>query len=278
MLLKKDMDNTANYLEEKYYISEVDKISTSIYCYHDMMGELLIPSHSHKKAQLLYTEGGIVYVVANKKRYFLPARHFMWIPSDVEHSIHPSSEKVIMRNLYFPKDKDEDEFYNKLAIYPITDLLLELLFFTNRWNGDLVPNTTDFDVVKAIKLLLPKVCTHQLPLILPYPKDERLIAVIEFIDANLENTIYLPELASQFRFTEKTLSRLFKKDLNLTFVQYLTTKRILKFIQLVLEKKYSISNASIAVGYKSMPTFSNTFYKIMRQRPSDYFKDKKITS
>jgi AraC-like DNA-binding protein len=265
-------------IPNRYYINDVDTIASSIYCYHDVMGELLIPSHSHLKSQLLYTEGGIVYVVANKKRYYLPARHFMWIPAGVEHSIHPSSEKVIMRNLYFPTSKKDDVFFAKQGIYPINDLLLELLLFTQKYHGDLYPKTSNFKIAKTIKLLLPQVCNHDLPLILPYPKDQRLVAIIDYIDANISDTIYLPELASKFSFTEKTLSRLFKKDLNLTFVQYVTTKRILKFIQLVLEKEYSISNASIAVGYRSLPTFSNMFYKIMKQRPSDYFKVNKVTS
>ena len=58
--------------EEKYYIKEVDIDKKSIYCHHDLMGELLIPTHKHDKAQMLYTEGGIVYVITQTNTYFLP--------------------------------------------------------------------------------------------------------------------------------------------------------------------------------------------------------------
>lgn len=263
-------------IEEKYYIKNVDLKPKSIYCHHDLMGELLIPTHSHAKAQMLYTEGGIVYVETPKKRYYLPARHFMWIPAGVKHSIHPSSKNVMMRNLYFPIDKLDDSFYFKEGIYPITDLLLELILFTKRWNGDLLLKTRSYAIVTGIKAILPEVCTVNLPLALPYSKDFRMIDVLDFIDKNIENSLRLTEIASQFRFTEKTLSRLFNKDLNMTFTDYLTIKRILKFIELTLEENYSIQNASAAVGYKSAPTFSNTFYKFMGQRPSDYLNGKKV--
>ncbi|WP_373564807.1 hypothetical protein [Sphingobacterium sp. E70] len=33
----------------------------------------------------------------------MPARHYLWIPAGVKHSIHPSTPEVVMRNLYFPK-------------------------------------------------------------------------------------------------------------------------------------------------------------------------------
>lgn len=257
-------------LTDKYYINKVDEIENTIYCHHDLMGELLIPSHTHGKAQMLYTEGGIVYVKTQNKRYFLPARHFMWIPEGVEHSIHPSSEQVMMRNLYFPAKIFEDDFYKNEGIYPITDLLLEMLLFTKRWNGNLEPGTRDYSIALAIKSLLPEECKTNLPLSLPYPKDFRLMEVIDFIDDNIESSLMISKIAPKFRFTEKTLTRLFKKELNMTFIQYLTIKRILKFIELTTDKKYSIQNATIAVGYKSVPTFSNTFFKFMGQRPIDY--------
>ncbi|WP_026712900.1 cupin domain-containing protein [Flavobacterium daejeonense] len=44
------------------------------------MGELFIPTHKHQKAQLLYAEGDVVFVTTETKTYFLPARHFIWIP------------------------------------------------------------------------------------------------------------------------------------------------------------------------------------------------------
>lgn len=260
---------TAN---DKYYITKVDTISDSIYIHHDLMGELLIPTHQHQKAQFLYTEGGIVFLKTDLKEYFLPARHFIWIPAGVNHSIHPSSEKVIMRNLYFPVEKTENEFYSKEGIYPVNDLLLQLLLFTKRWNGDLIKNTDEYFVSKALKVILPQICKTRLPLSLPFPKDPRLIKVIEYMDENLHENILFDSLAVNFGFSERSLYRLFQKDLGMSFMKFFTIKRMLKALELILEQQIPINEISLAVGYSSVTTFSNTFYKCLGQRPSDYRK------
>jgi len=259
-------------LEEKYYIKEVDTDKKSIYCHHDLMGELLIPTHKHEKAQMLYSEGGIVHVTTESKTYFLPARHFIWIPGGVKHSIHPNSEGVMMRNLYFAVDLSEDPFYEKEGIYPINDLLLQMMLFTNRWNGNLKKGTRNFSIANAIKAILPEICLTNLPLSLPLPKDIRLNKIISFLDKNLGETILFSDLANRFGFSERSLYRLFQKDLGMSFIQYFTIRRILKAIELLLEKKLSVSEVAQAVGYSSIPTFSNTFFKILGQRPSDYLK------
>lgn len=263
-------------LEEKYYTKDVDIDKKSIYCHHDLMGELLIPTHKHEKAQLLYSEGGIVHVTTETKTYFLPARHFVWIPSGIRHSIHPNSEKVIMRNLYFPIDSNEDPFYEKEGIYPVNDLLLQMMLFTNRWNGNLKKATRNFIIANAIKAILPEICLTNLPLSLPSPKDVRLNKIISYVDKNLGEAILFSDLANQFGFSERSLYRLFQKDLGMSFIQYFTIRRILKAIELLLEKKLSVNEVARAIGYSSVPTFSNTFFKILGQRPSDYLNGVEI--
>lgn len=261
---------------EKYYIKDVDTDKKSIYCHHDLMGELLIPNHHHDKAQMLYTEGGIVHVQTPTNTYFLPARHFMWIPKGVEHSIHPNSEKVMMRNLYFPVELNEDVFYSREGIYPINDLLLQMMLFTNRWNGDLKTESRNYDIAKAIKAILPEVCLVNLPLSLPWSKDIRLTKIVEYLDNNLGEPLFFSAVANRFGFSERSLYRLFQKDLGMSFIQYLTIRRILKAIELLLEKQLSVNEVAQAVGYNSAPTFSNTFYKILGQRPSDYLNGVRI--
>ena len=263
-------------IEEKYYINKVDIDKKSIYCHHDLMGELLIPTHKHEKAQMLYTEGGIVYVITQTNTYFLPARHFMWIPAGVEHSIHTNSENVIMRNLYFPVKKHEHAFYESEGIYPVNDLLLQMMLFTNRWDGNLIKGSRKYDITKAIKAILPTICLNNLPLSLPFSKDVRLTKIVNYLDENLGETILFSKLAIQFGFSERSLYRLFQKDLGMSFIQYLTIRRILKAIELLLEKNLAVNEVALAVGYNSVPSFSNTFYKILRQRPSDYIKGEHI--
>jgi len=256
-----------------YYLTEVDKIPASIYCMHDLMGEKDIPFHKHFKGQLLYTEGGIVHVVTDKQTFFLPARHYMWIPSGVLHSIHPGSANVVMRNLYFPVESNEPDFFSQTGIYPINDLLLHMIIYTNRWSGDIIGGKDNlWHFAQAIKNILPEVSIYNLPLALPYAKDKRLVAVIKYMEDNLNDDISISDAGKKIGISTRTLSRLFQNDVGMSFVQYLTIQRLMRAVVLLLEERLSVKEAAFRVGYSSVPTFSNTFNKILGIRPTEYVK------
>lgn len=262
---------------DKYYITEVDTSPDSIYCHHAMIREGTITEHSHKKGQFLYTEGGIVFLKTSDKSYFLPARHYIWIPAGVKHSIHPSSPEVVMRNLYFPKFDTDTDFYDKVNIYPVSDFLIEFLMFTNRWTGNILPaEEHKYAIAKAFKLILPEVSHTELPLALPYPKHQKLIDIIKYLDSKLEENVSFKDLAAKFDLSERTLARLFQRELNMSFIQYYTILRMLTALKLLLDEKVSVNEAAMRVGYSSLPTFSNTFNKIIGVRPSEYIKNKNL--
>lgn len=266
-------------LNKEYYLTEVDKRPKSIYCMHDLMGERDITFHKHEKGQFLYTEGGVVHVITDRQTFFLPARHYMWIPSGVLHSIHPGTANVIMRNLYFPTDINEEEFYTKVGVYPINELLLQMIIYTNRWSGDKEPiDKSAWHFALSIKYILPEVSRYNLPLALPYAKDKRLIAVIKYMEENLHESILITDFEKKMGLSSRTLSRLFQSDVGMSFVQYLTIQRLMKAVVLLLEKQLSVKEVSSLVGYNSIPTFSNTFYKILGIRPSDYVKQTLIVT
>ena len=268
---------TSTLYVDKYYITEVDTLENSIYCHHALMGESFIPEHSHIKGQFLYTEGGIVFLRTEDKSYFLPARHYIWIPGGVKHSIHPSSPEVVMRNLYFPKFDTDTSFFDNVNIYPVNDFLIEFIMFTNRWTGNIPPSSEpNFSIAKAFKLILPEISQTKLPLALPYPKDEKLKAIINYLEQRIEKNISFKTLADKFEISERTLARLFQKELKMSFIQYYTILRMLTALKLLLDDKLNVNDVAMKVGYTSLPTFSNTFNKIIGARPSEYIKNKNL--
>ncbi|MBP3943207.1 helix-turn-helix domain-containing protein [Sphingobacteriaceae bacterium WQ 2009] len=261
----------------RYYVTEVDAFEDSIYCHHTIIGENFVPEHVHDKDQFLYTEGGVVFLKTSEKSYFLPARHYIWIPAGVKHSIHPSSPNVVMRNLYFPKFESDTAFYKKTNIYPVDDLLMELIMFTNRWNGNIFPvEEPKFSLAKSFKLILPELSKHELPLALPYPNNQKLKDIVTYLESKIDENISFKSLSIKFDISERTLARLFQKELNMSFIQYYTILRMLTALKLLLDDKLSVNEVAIRVGYNSLPTFSNTFNKVIGVRPSEYVKQKEL--
>lgn len=259
-----------------YFLTEVDGQYDTIYCAHSLMGEKDIPAHQHFKSQFLYVEGGVVYVDIAKKTYLLPPRHYMWIPAGIIHSIHPGSPGVTMRNLYFPKKNLESEFYNTLGIYPVNDLVLQMICFSNRWNGNIdVSDGTSFHFAIALKGVLPEISPYRSPLAIPFARDKRLVRITKFMKANLSEPLAFLQIAQKFGLSERTLSRLFKDDTGFTFSQYFTLVKVIGALQLLPEGK-SVKEVATAVGYSSVPTFSNTFYKLLGVRPSLYLNNRDV--
>jgi AraC-like DNA-binding protein len=51
---------------------------------------------------------------------------------------------------------------------------------------------------------------------------------------------------------------------------------MLRAIELLQQRDMPVSEIALAVGYSSLPTFSNTFYKVLGQRPTDYVNGRDI--
>lgn len=264
-------------IEDRLYLTEVDKYPDSVYCLHDILGEKSVPRHVHSKGQFIYVEGRGIYIYTDQKSYFLPSRHFMWIPPGVEHSLNVYNSNVLVRNLYIPVKENDPDFFNECGIYPVNDLLLHMIIQTSNWSGQIMPeNLPAYHFVMALKYILVEEKNLALKLATPTASDNRLKEILIFMEENLQESNNFVEIAHRFNFSERTLSRLFNKDLGLSFGQYNTILRMIKAVQLLLDGNYPVNEVAEKVGYHSVPTFSNSFTKMTGMRPTEFIKMKNI--
>ncbi|SHI33304.1 AraC-type DNA-binding protein [Mesonia phycicola] len=265
---------------QEKFLELVDKNPESIFCYHNLHNveeQNSFSKHTHNKGQLSYVEGGTLQVETDEKIYFVPGNHYIWIPKGVAHSIYSNSKEVLIRTLYIPIKQDEVEYYSNVGVYPANDLLLQLLLHTKDWTGDIEEsNRKLYPIVQSIKVLLPDFSKKPINFTIPKIQNEKLNEVSIFLNNNLDKNIMLSELANKFNINERSLHRLFKKDINISFIKFFTIIRMYKAIDYLSQKKYSISEIASKVGYSSIPTFSNTFYKVIGKRPSDYQRGAEI--
>ncbi|SDL46921.1 AraC family transcriptional regulator [Siphonobacter aquaeclarae] len=252
------------------YLEAIDQIPDSVYVLHEKQ-EHRFPFHQHGKGQLSYIEGGIAYLNTRNKAYFVPARHYVWIPPGLEHFVHHATSALMVRNIYFLNEDDgQHPFFRHMGIYPVSNLLQEMLKFSERWKGNIIPGGYPYEFLVTMKHLLPDVSTHPLPIALPTTDNERLRPVILYIRSHLGAPLSLPEVAFRFGFSERTLSRLFQQVLNLSFLQYVKMCRIITAIEQLLQTDKSVTEIAYDVGYSSLPTFSNTFYQLVNRRPAEF--------
>lgn len=254
-------------------LPEIDKYTGSVFVMHEK-SEKLIPLHTHTKGQLSYVEGGIAYITVGFKTYVVPARHYFWIPKGMSHILRIGHSGTVLRSLYFYARNDAAHpFYNSLGIYPASELLIQMINFTERWDGrHLHKRNANFEFLVALKNILPELNNKALPIILPFTEDERMQSILRFLERNIGEPVTLTALSSRFNVSERSMSRLFQSHLHISFLQYFKTLRMIKAIEMIMKSNKPIGEIAALVGYDTIGSFSNTFFAFTHSRPSDFRK------
>ena len=254
-------------------LPEIDKHPRAVFVMHEK-SEKLIPLHTHTKGQLSYVEGGIAYITVNSKTYVVPARHYFWIPKGMPHVLRIGHSGTVLRSLYFfAYNAANSPFYSSLGIYPASELLIQMINFTERWDGKHVHESSpNFEFLVALKNLLPELNNTALPIILPITEDERMQKILKYLEKNIAEPITLTSISSRFNLSERSMSRMFQSHLHISFLQYFKTLKMIKAIEMILKTNKPIGEIASLVGYDTIGAFSNTFYAFTHSRPSDFRK------
>jgi AraC-like DNA-binding protein len=259
----------SSMISSKTFFRDLDLLPRSVYVTHERT-EVRHPSHSHQKGQFTYIDGGVAYIHIRDKTLIIPARHYIWIPRGVEHFIE-MRKSVMIRCLYFYSTDDAAHpFYSRLGIYTINTLLLQMLIYSERWDGDILPTDQAFHFLAGIKNILPEISKKALPIALPTTDNERMKPVLAYINENISEALSLSLVSLQTSFSERTLSRLFQSTMGVSFLQYVKLLRMVKAIEMMLQTNQSMSEIAYSLGYKSLSAFSNIFYQSTKVRPSDF--------
>ena len=254
-------------------LPEIDKHDQSVFVMHEK-SEKLIPLHSHKKGQLSYVEGGIAYITIYQKTYVVPARHYFWIPRAVPHVLRLGHSATVLRSLYFYGEGDDvSPFYGRLGIYPASELLIQMISYTERWDGLHVLHTDyHFDFLVSLKKLLPEWNNQALPIVLPITENERMLAITGYLSEHTADPITLSSLSEQFHMSDRSMSRMFQTHLHISFLQYFKTLRMIRAIELLVKTGKPVAEIAFAVGYDSVASFSNAFHALTQSRPTELRK------
>lgn len=82
-----------------------------------------------------------------------------------------------------------------------------------------------------------------------------------YLNENYDKNISLDEVAGQIGISPFYLSRLFKQEKDLTFVELLTDLRIRRAVSMMADSEKTLREISIATGFSSLPYFYRVFKK-----------------
>lgn len=97
--------------------------------------------------------------------------------------------------------------------------------------------------------------------------------VVDYINLNLINDLSVQNLADLFYVSPTYLTRIFKKEVNYSIVEYINKQKIRRSTLLLKDSNLPINQISQIVGINDFNYFSRLFKKHMNKTPSQYRKD-----
>ena len=108
----------------------------------------------------------------------------------------------------------------------------------------------------------------------PETQEERpIVGITRYLQEHLEEDISLSILAEEFHLSAQYISQLFKSEIGVNFLSYLTGIRMEKAKKLLLSTALSIAEVSELSGYGDYRVFTKVFKKAEGVTPSQYRRD-----
>lgn len=101
--------------------------------------------------------------------------------------------------------------------------------------------------------------------------NELVIDILNYIENNLYKKITINEISNIFHYNKDYIMRVFKKELDITIIDYINKKRIYNSLQAFKYSDLSVLSISISYGFSSQEYFCEMFHKIIGVPPTVYY-------
>jgi AraC-like DNA-binding protein/quercetin dioxygenase-like cupin family protein len=231
----------------------------------DLPADEFLAPHQHIWGQVTYALEGVVRVTANNSSWIVPPLRAIWIPPNVEHSITVLADArlrplcVLAERAPFTGPECE--------VLEVSPLLRELIVALEQLN---LGQSSPREPLLAELILDELARSATRPIRVPLPADKRLKALCDALIADPASPLTLEHWAGQVGASERTLVRLFEKELGLSFGQWRQQVRLAHAIPLIAHG-LPLSQVAEQLGYTSQSAFSAMFKKTFGRSPSTFF-------
>lgn len=222
-----------------------------------------VEAHHHEWAQLVYPARGLLAVTTDQGSWMAPPQRAAWIPAGFEHRHHSYAVTEMRAVLFEPalarRGRPEP------TVVAVSGLLRELILaLTDK--AVRPPDVRGRMLRLAIDLLTE---APEQPLRLPEPHDDRLRTLTALLQSDPADARPLAQLGRVVGAGERTLSRLFREELAMSFVQWRTQLRIHHALVLLADGR-SVTGTAIACGWTNPSAFIEAFTRTVGRTPGRY--------
>lgn len=232
----------------------------------DDPGQRHIPTHSHRRGQVIYAERGCVTVEAHGASFILPPHRAAWVPPETPHAARYPRE-VAFRGVFIAPDLC-GALPARCTIIQVDPLTRELIRTAAGMPWDYAPSGRHARLMDV--LIDQLVAMPTAPLTLPDGRDARVRAVMRALRSNPADERPLSHWAAVAGMSERTLARRFLADTGISFRAWRQQLRLVVALER-LAAGDPVTTVSIDLGYRTPSSFSTMFRKALGVPPSTYF-------
>ncbi|MFG3201150.1 AraC family transcriptional regulator [Streptomyces sp. NPDC048192] len=219
-----------------------------------------IEAHRHDDHQIVYAGRGVVAVTTDAGSWVAPATRAIWVPAGTVHA-HEAHGELELHLMGLPASE------NPLAldtptVLAVSPLLRELIVAHTRTPDDGSPERARLRAVLLDQLR----ASPQQPLHLPTPAAPLLRALCDILRADPADGRTLAELGRAIGASDRTLSRLFRAELGMTFPQWRTQLRLHRALVLLAEGT-PVTTVAHRCGWSSASAFIDVFRRTFGRTP-----------
>jgi AraC-like DNA-binding protein len=226
--------------------------------------------HVHAEAQLLFASHGVMQVTTPKGRWLVPPRRAVWVPPRLEHAVDMLTD-LEMRSLYIAPawlaSHPELPRLGREFVVAVGTLLRELVLAM--FAGDVDPRRVDLLARLALFELAE---AEDAATFMPMPSDPRARRVAEQVLADPAGGRDLDGLARAAGASQRTITRLFPAETDLTFKEWRQRARILASVEMLDSGRASVSVVAARLGFSSAAAFGHAFRQVLGIPPGEFTK------
>lgn len=248
--------------------------------------DLQVEPHSHAWGQLAFSATGVARITAGRSTFIVPPSRAVWIPPHVVHAV-TVLEDADMRTVYVHQQVGEvgplvpaaqQAVWRECRVLEVTALMRELVLELARVPAPGRDASGQFPEGKpgererclAALILDEMRQAKPVPLGVALPVDKRLRALCEAVLNDPGRHTTLTGWAAEVGASPRTVARLFRDELQTSFVQWRQQVLLAKALSLSARKR-PMSHIAAELGYASASAFTAMVTRSVGMPPSRFF-------
>jgi AraC-like DNA-binding protein len=227
-----------------------------------------VDAHWHDENQVAYASQGVLAVHTEASRWIVPAHRAIWVPAGTVHA-HRAYGETRLHLLGLPAGRNPLGLVEP-TVLAVSPLLRELLIAYTALDESQDPRARR----RMLGVLLDQLAAaRERPVRIPAARDARLVAVTAILEADPSDSRSLEALGREVGASGRTLTRLFRQDVGMTFPQWRTQLRLYQALRLLAEGQ-SVTTVGRRCGFATTSAFIDVFRRSLGHTPGAYVRSR----